>query len=288
VAAAREYLDSHTQGAVTLPQLARAVGLSPAYLQRAFTRLVGVSPKAYQDARRRATVRERLRSGDSVTRASFASGFGSPAALYREGARALGVTPGAYRRGGQALAINYGVVDSSLGRLLVAATERGVCAIFLGDVDATLERQLAEEFPAARLTRDDGAIGAWASAVVDRVDRADERAAVPLDLQGTAFQLRVWRALQDIPLGATRSYGQLAAEIGRPSAVRAVARACATNHVSVVVPCHRVIGARGDVGGYRWGVPEAEAAGHRARGPRRSEPRERQTRVVTTSAVPGL
>jgi AraC family transcriptional regulator of adaptative response/methylated-DNA-[protein]-cysteine methyltransferase len=150
--------------------------------------------------------------------------------------------------------ITYAIVPSALGQLLVAATDRGVCAVTLGDTAPALEQSLAEEFPAAELIRDDKALGAWAAAVVDRVEGTGNGMAVPLDLRGTAFQVRVWRALQDIPIGETRSYSQLAAAIGRPSAARAVARACATNRVAVVVPCHRVIAANGDIAGYRWGT----------------------------------
>jgi len=254
VTAAREYLDQHAEAPVTLRRLAREVGLSPAYLQRAFTRLVGVSPKTYLDARRRDRLRARLRTGEPVTRAMYEAGFGSASALYRRRGATLGTTPGAYRRGGAGLAITYGIVPSSLGRVLVAATDRGVCAVTLGDTDRQLEDALADEFPAAQRSRDDAAVAAWATAVVRRIDSQDDHTGVPLDLQGTAFQMRVWQALQQIPLGETRSYAELAAAIGSPSAARAVARACATNRVAVVVPCHRVIAASGATSGYRWGV----------------------------------
>ncbi len=256
VRAAREYLDQHTDRAVTLARLSREVGLSPAYLQRAFTRLVGISPKAYQDAARRERLKARLRGGDTVTRASYEAGFGSTSPLYRGSRTPLGrgITPGAYRRGGAHLRIDYAIVPCSLGRVLVAATERGVCAVMLGDDDTALSRELAAEFRAAQIIRDDEAIAPWVRAVVAQVDGATRDAAVPLDLHGTAFQLRVWRALQAIPFGETRSYAQLAAAIGQPSAVRAVAGACASNHASIIVPCHRVIGANGTPTGYRWGI----------------------------------
>lgn len=254
VAAAREYLDRHGDTSVTLRELAREVGLSPAYLQRAFTRLTGVSPKRYADAGRRERLKARLRTGESVTRATYGAGFGSTSALYRPRHSALGVTPGAYRRGGEDLAITYGIVASSLGRVLVAQTARGVCSVTLGAADHELEHALAKEFPAATRLRDDVAVASWAGAVVDAINGQGQRPDIPLDLRGTAFRMRVWRALQQIPPGQTRSYAEVAAAIGQPTAARAVARACATNRVAVIVPCHRVIAANGDAAGYRWGV----------------------------------
>ena len=254
VAAARAYLDQHCDGRVTLRRLAREVGLSPAYLQRAFTRLVGVSPKTYEDALRRDRLKARLRTGESVTRATYAAGFGSTSTIYRHQASALGITPGLYRRGGARASITYGVVDSSLGRVLVARTERGVCAVTLGERDDALERALAAEFPAATRVRDDDAVASWARQVVDAVDGRADGSQIPLDLQGTAFQMRVWRALQQIPAGETRSYGDVATRLGMPRAARAVARACATNRVAVIVPCHRVVASTGKPSGYRWGI----------------------------------
>jgi AraC family transcriptional regulator, regulatory protein of adaptative response / methylated-DNA-[protein]-cysteine methyltransferase len=254
VAAARAYLDQHDGGRVTLRRLARQVGLSPAYLQRAFTRLVGLSPKAYTDALRRDRLKARLRSGESVTRATYGAGFGSTSTVYRRQASALGITPGLYRRGGERASITYGLVGSSLGRVLVARTERGVCAVTLGERDDLLERALAAEFPAATRVRDDDAVASWAGQVVDAVDGRSDGSQVPLDLRGTAFQMQVWRALQQIPAGETRSYGDIAARMGHPRAARAVARACATNRVAVIVPCHRAIASTGKPSGYRWGV----------------------------------
>lgn len=251
IVAAREFLDAHADEPVSLPRLARAVGLSPAYLQRTFTRVVGVSPKAYHDAHRRAALRAGLRRGATVTQASFAAGFGSASAAYRSAA--AGVTPGEYRRGGRGLVVRYGIVPSSIGQVLVAATDRGVCAVLLGGSDPEVERLLARELPLADRIRDDGALSAWAGAVVQRID-GGTAPDVPLDLRGSDFQVRVWRALRDIPSGETRSYRELAASLGRPTAVRAVARACATNPAAVIVPCHRVISSSGDKGGYRWGV----------------------------------
>ena len=253
VRAARAYLDRHADRPVTLARLARAVGLSPAYLQRVFTRYVGVSPKVYHDARRRDRLKAELHSGAAVSRAVYEAGFGSTGPLYARRGTALGMTPAAYRRGGAGIPIRYTLVPCALGQLLVAATERGVCSVALGDTSHELETALAREFPAAELTRDDAALGAAARGIVRRIEGAADTHTVPIDLQGTAFQMRVWSALRDIPRGETRTYAAIAAAIGRPSAARAVARACATNRVAVVVPCHRVVSASGAPGGYRWG-----------------------------------
>jgi AraC family transcriptional regulator of adaptative response/methylated-DNA-[protein]-cysteine methyltransferase len=254
VQAARAYLDRHTDRPVTLARLAREVGLSPAYLQRAFTRGLGISPKAYHDARRRDRLKVVLRNGERVSRAAYESGFGSSAPLYAHRSGALGMTPAAYRRGGAGIGIRYTIVRSVLGQLLVAATDRGVCSVALGDTAEELEKGLTREFPSAELGRDDATLGPWAQAIVHQVEGAADARAVPVDLHGTAFQIQVWNALREIPLGETRTYAAVAAAIGRPSAARAVARACATNRVAVIVPCHRVIPASGAPGGYRWGA----------------------------------
>jgi AraC family transcriptional regulator of adaptative response/methylated-DNA-[protein]-cysteine methyltransferase len=264
--AAVEFLDRNAHRAVTLARLAREVGLSPAYLQRVFTRRVGVSPKRYHAALRRQRVQRALQRGATVSRAAIEVGFGAGAALSAHGGPgALGMTPATYRRGGRGVQIRYAVVPCTLGRLLVAATGRGVCSVALGDRDADLVAALAGEFREAERIRDDAAVRSWAAAIVRSVERGGALGAVPLDLQGTAFQLRVWEALRGIPPGETRTYAALAASIGRPSSARAVGRACATNRVALLVPCHRVVGADGS-GGYRWGAErkrqllEAEAA----------------------------
>lgn len=250
------FLEAHLDERVTLGVLAAAVGLSPSHLQRAFTRALGLSPPAFLRQRRLERWKARVRGGASVGEATYAAGFGSSRALY-EGARAgLGMTPAAYRRGGRGERIRYAIAATDLGRLLVAATERGVCAVELGEEDAALAAALGREFPGAYLVRDDGAVEAWTREVVAATSGAG--APLPLDLRGTAFQLRVWRALRDIPRGETRSYGEVAARIGRPTAARAVARACAANRVALLVPCHRVVRGTGDAGGYRWGAARKE------------------------------
>jgi len=253
VRAARAFLDSHEQETVSLAQLAREVGLSPWHLQRAFTRLVGLSPKAYQNMRRGERLRANLRDGETVSRATYGAGFGSSSRVYARAGGDLGMTPGAYRRGALGETIRYGITPTAIGRLLVAATERGVVGVTLGDSDRALTDALKHEFPSARILRDDDTVGPWTVAIVTFIEGKGTTADVPLDLHGTAFQVRVWQALRDIPIGSTSTYSDIASAIGQPRAVRAVARACATNPVALVVPCHRVVRRDGKLGGYRWG-----------------------------------
>ena len=246
----------------TLGALAAAVGLSPAHLQRRFKQRYGLSPRQLGDAGRTDRFRALLRRGGSVSRALYAAGFGSSSRAYERATATLGMTPARYARGGRGLAIRYTVVGSPLGRLLVAVTERGVCAVTLGRSDGELAEGLGREFPEAVIERVDQGADDWLAGLVSRVAAAVGGSGGPppsLDLAGTAFQRRVWKALLTIPAGETRSYGQLARAVGQPGASRAVAAACATNRVAVVVPCHRVIRADGSLGGYRWGVPTKRA-----------------------------
>ena len=265
VTRARAYIDAHleTRGDAPLPlaELATAVGMSPAHLQRTFTRVVGLSPRAYRDARRVARLKERLRAGDTVSRATFEAGFAAGSGVYARADRALGMSPAAWRRGGQGERVAFAVAPTRLGLLLVAATTRGVCAVAMDDDEAALCAWLRDELPAAELVReeaqDGGEVAGYAAAIARWVDAGDGDAALrdlPLDLAGTDFQQRVWRALRAIPYGATRSYAELAREVGAPRAVRAVASACASNRVALVVPCHRIVRTGGDTGGYRWGA----------------------------------
>ncbi len=256
---AREYLDRHLDETVTLQRLGAAVGLSPYHLQRSFRRQTGMSPKAYADSRRMERMKSGLRKGDTVSRATYDAGYTSPSRAYDHARARIGMTPAAYRRGGAGLRIGFTTVRTSLGTLLVAATDRGLCAVTLGDSEEELERRLREEYPAARFEAGDERLREWATAVVDRLEGNGDTARPPLDLRGTAFQLRVWEELQRIPAGTTRSYGEVARAIGRPSAARAVAAACAGNPVAVVVPCHRVVRETGELGGYRWGVERKQA-----------------------------
>jgi AraC family transcriptional regulator, regulatory protein of adaptative response / methylated-DNA-[protein]-cysteine methyltransferase len=254
---AAAYLDGHPDEAITLAQLAVRVGLSPGHLQRAFTARFGVSPKRYQTALRAEALRRALRSGGRVDEAAYRAGFGSSRALYESAGRELGMSPAQYRDGAGGLVIRYTIVSSALGPVLVGRTDRGVCAVLL-DEAGSLPADLAREFPRAELVRDDESLGEWAASVVEAVaGRAVP--AVPLDLRGTDFQRRVWAALQEVPVGTTVSYSQVAASIGKPKAVRAVASACGDNHVAVIVPCHRVVRSDGGIGGYKWGLERKRA-----------------------------
>lgn len=251
VARASAYLKEHAGEPVTLAALAREVGISAFHLQRAFKRALGISPREYRDAERRRLLASRLRLGDTVSRATYEAGYGSSSRVYE---RSMGMTPATLRKGGAGLRIQYSIVDSPLGRLLVAYTERGVCAVAIGDNDRALERSFCADFPEANIHAAGASIHEWITAIVRGLDGARSAAAVPLDAQGTAFQWRVWNALQQIPRGTTLSYSDVAKRIGQPSAVRAVARACATNPVALVIPCHRVVREDGELGGYRWGI----------------------------------
>ena len=235
-----------------LAALADAAGLSRFHFHRVFKQLVGVAPKAYAAAERGRRAREQLAAGATVTAA--AAGFGSASRFYAAAPGQLGMAPAAYRAGGRGEAIRFAVGASSLGSVLVAATDVGVCAVFLGDDPAALVAELRRRFPQANVRPADAAFGATVSKVVALVEAPAAAFDLPLDLRGTAFQVRVWEALRRIPAGTTVTYSKLAEQLGQPTAARAVARACATNHVSVAVPCHRVVGATGALTGYRWGV----------------------------------
>ena len=249
----RALLDASDDRRVTLDVLARSVGLSPFHLQRTFKRLTGVTPKEYAAGRRSERLKTRLRQGDTVSRATYEAGYGSNSRVYEKAHAQLGMTPATYRRGGRGTHIRYTVVDSALGRLLVGATDRGVCAVTMGDDDATLEAGLRHEYPRATLERTDETLRDWVEAIVHHLEHGSTLT-IPTDVEGTAFQLRVWKALREIPPGKTRSYSEVAASIGAPLAARAVARACASNHVAVLIPCHRVVREGGALGGYRWGL----------------------------------
>lgn len=256
VARARTYLDAHQDRAVPLGELASVSGMSASHLQRTFKQLVGVSPREYQTATRVRALKAHLRAGETVSRATFEAGFGSSSRVYERANHTLGMTPAAYRRGGAGVRIVYTIASAPIGRVLVASTDRGVCAVVLGDTDDSLEAELRADFARAQIERADDAHREWVEAVVSqiRAPGAHGSSPVPLDAVGTDFQLEVWRALQTIPPGERRSYRQVAESIGRPRATRAVARACATNHVAVIIPCHRVVREDGDLAGYRWGI----------------------------------
>ncbi len=258
VADAAGYLRAHATDTVVLADLAARVGLSPSHLQRAFTARTGLSPREFQAACRAERFRTALRDGRDVTTATYEAGYGSPSRVSANRPTGAGLTPSAYRKGAPGALITYTVVTSALGRLLVAATAAGVCAVKLGASDAALAGLLTAEFPRATI-RPGRLAGGWARAIAAAVGaRPATTPDVPLDVHGTAFQWRVWKALQAIPAGETRSYAEVAAAIGRPKAARAVARACASNPVALVVPCHRVVPAAGG-GGYRWGAARKAA-----------------------------
>ncbi|HEU5171603.1 MAG TPA: bifunctional DNA-binding transcriptional regulator/O6-methylguanine-DNA methyltransferase Ada [Gemmatimonadales bacterium] len=252
-------LDDRLEQPPALRALGAAVGMSPWHLQRRFKQIVGVSPRNYVEARRAERLREGLRKGHTVSRAVYGAGYGSGRPVYERNRGLLGMTPATYRRGGRGVAISWTVAASPLGRLLVAATERGVCAVRLGDADPALEQSLRREFPEADLHRDEGPLAAWVDAILQYLSGAAPRVDVPLDVRATAFQWRVWEALRAIPRGDTRTYGEIARAVGAPRGARAVARACASNPVAIVVPCHRVIRGDGEPGGYRWGVERKKA-----------------------------
>ena len=251
---ASRLLDARLETPPTLARLGTEVGLSPWHLQRVFKRVLGVSPREWVEARRVERLKTGLREGQTVSRAVYAAGYGSGRPVYERNRSPLGMTPATYRRGGQGLAIRYAVVASPLGRLLVAATERGVCSVRLGETDSELEVGLRAEFPEARLTADAAGLGAWAHEIVRHLEGETPRVDVPVDVRATAFQWRVWNALRAIPAGQTRSYAEVAQAVGAPRGARAVAQACAANPVALVVPCHRVVRGDGDLGGYRWGA----------------------------------
>lgn len=253
VTKARRLLDS-AERILTLAELSAAAGVSPFYLQRIFKRATGLSPREYQSARRMSNVKQGLRKGANVTTALYDAGFGSSSRLYEKSTQHLGMTPGAYRRGGSREQISYSIAPSPLGRVLLAATAKGLCAVRFGESTGELERSLRQEFHAATIIRDDVALQPYLQTVLEAICGAQVSMDLPLDIRATAFQKKVWDALRRIPRGETRSYSDIAKEIGKSSAVRAVARACATNPVAIVVPCHRVIRSDGALSGYRWGV----------------------------------
>lgn len=253
------YIDGRPGEVPPLAELARAAGLSSAHLQRNFSRLVGVTPRAYAQALRRERLKTSLREGQSVSRAGWDAGYGSSRQLYEQGADGLGMTPASYRQGGAGVTLQYTVTETVAGSLLLAATGRGLCAAWFGQDAAALDRALAEEFPRAALHRADRDMAPMAAALRVHLAEGAPLARVPLDVGGTPFARAVWNHLQTIPYGETRTYAEVARSIGRPGAARAVGSACAANPVAVVIPCHRVVRGDGAGGGYRWGVDRKRA-----------------------------
>jgi AraC family transcriptional regulator, regulatory protein of adaptative response / methylated-DNA-[protein]-cysteine methyltransferase len=259
------YIDANPSGPVRLADIARAANASPGHLQRVFTRVLGISPRAYCEAKRESRLRHELRHGRPVGRAVYDAGYGSSRPVYGRVGSPLGMAPATYKKGGNGAMIRYAVIDAPIGRVLIAATERGLCSVRMGDDKAALVSELKNEFPAARIEHDEALIKKWVDDVRDVLNGSGEPSSIPLDVQATAFQRRVWEALRRIPSGETRSYSEIAGEIGSPHAARAVGRACATNPVAVIVPCHRVVRSGGGESngatdsGYRWGIERKRA-----------------------------
>jgi AraC family transcriptional regulator of adaptative response/methylated-DNA-[protein]-cysteine methyltransferase len=247
------YLATHADETVTLGHLARVAAMSPHHLQRRFKAIVGLSPREYQAAVRANRLRASLRDGRDVTTAIYEAGYGSPSRVYEAAPTGRGMPPSAYRRRGEGARISYSVLQSPIGRVLVAATDNGVCSVKIGASDAALIQDLKREYSAASVTEHEGRRSEWVRAISEHLRGDSPALDLPLDVQATAFQWKVWRALQRIPYGETRGYAEVARSIGKPQAARAVARACATNPVCLVVPCHRVVPSAGGHGGYRWG-----------------------------------
>jgi AraC family transcriptional regulator of adaptative response/methylated-DNA-[protein]-cysteine methyltransferase len=269
VLAACRYIESHNDERLTLKTLGRHVNLSPFHLQRLFKKIVGVSPREYQQTRRLAQFKSGVSDGRTVIAATYDAGYGSSSRLYETSARRLGMTPARYRSKGAGLDIAFTTFRSALGAVLVASTARGICAVSLGGNAAQLEAALRAEFSAATIRRDDGGLRNYAQRITRYLDGGNADLALPLDIRATAFQQRVWKLLQAIPRGETRSYSEIARRAGKPSAVRAVARAIATNPVALLIPCHRAVSKGGGLAGYRWGIERKAALLEQERGGKR-------------------
>ncbi len=250
----------------SLDELAEITGYSAHHLQRMFQGMVGVSPKQYGDAVKAERLRRGLKAGDGVAGALYGAGYGSPSRVYEKSAALLGMTPASYAAGGRGAEIRFAIADSPMDRVLAAATDKGLCMVSLAAEDDLLEAELRRDFPEARIERDDDRLKPLMEDVLAYLDGRAPATTLPLDIRATSFQWQVWRALTAIPPGETRTYGELAAQLGRSGAARAVGRACATNPVSLVIPCHRAVGANGALTGYRWGVARKRALLARERG----------------------
>jgi AraC family transcriptional regulator of adaptative response/methylated-DNA-[protein]-cysteine methyltransferase len=252
------YIETQDETSVTLAELGEHIGISPFHLQRVFRKIMGITPRQYLDACRIGKFKTRVRESGSVAGAMYDAGFSSSSRLYARAPAELGMTPATYGRGGRGASINYTIARCSLGLLLVAATERGVCAVKLGNSDTELAADLTREYPSAEIHRADSMLSEPLDKLLDYIAGKQPDLQLPLDIQATAFQWQIWENLRAIPYGETRSYGEVANAVGRPTAVRAVARACASNPVALVIPCHRVIREDQSLGGYRWGLERKE------------------------------
>ena len=265
VAQVCRYLQEIHPATASLQALGARFYISPYHLQRTFKRATGVSPREYAENLRLEDFKANLQNGARITDAIYGAGFGSSSRLYEQSDEKIGMTPSAYRKGGAGITIFFSAVPCPLGFLLVAVTERGICKLSLGDAPEPLIADLEAEFAYAERIRDDQGVGFWVERVIGWLEGWQPNLDLPVDIRATAFQLKVWRALQAIPVGETRSYGELAAAIDQPSASRAVANACARNPVALVIPCHRIIRADKSLGGYRWGVERKRAILERER-----------------------
>ena len=255
---AASQLAESSEESVRLGALATTLGTTQATLRRAFLRVTGLKPRELAEALRIKRFKAMLRAGKSITDALYETGYGSSSRVYERSNAQLGMTPATYQKGGKGMKIGYSIAKSPLGKVLVAATERGVSAVYLGDAENAMIAELRQEYPRAEIALAADSFQRWVREIMQRIEAKQPRMELPLDLQATAFQRRVWQELQRIPRGRTRTYSQVAQSLGQPRAVRAVARACATNPVSVVVPCHRVIREDGKLAGYRWGLSRKE------------------------------
>ena len=257
------YIESQREvgeGVVRLTELGAHCRMSPWHLQRLFKQVMGVTPRQYADAHRVRRLKDGLQQGESVAGATFEAGYGSSSRLYERAAAELGMTPATYKKGGLGAEIGFAIAHSPLGRLLAAATSKGVCFVGIGADDRALESELRGEFPkAAAIRRDEGRLGSAMATILAYLEGSQPHIDLPVDIRATAFQRRVWEELRRIPYGETRSYGEIAEAVGAPRAVRAVGRACATNPVALIVPCHRVVREDGSLSGYRWGLARKQA-----------------------------
>ena len=252
------YIEANLDQPLTLAALGEQAGYSPTHLQRVFKRAVGLSPRQYVEAARVQRLKNELKQAGRITDAVYDAGFSSSSTIY-EGGSTLGMNPSTYRNGAKGIEIRYAIADSPLGRVLVAASDCGIAGVCLGDDDDRLRAFVQTEFPEARIRQDQSGLMPWVEGVIAQLECDTPHADLPLDVRATAFQWRVWQELRRIPLGETRTYSDIARAIGRPTAARAVARACATNRIAILIPCHRVVREDGGMGGYRWGLGVKEA-----------------------------
>jgi AraC family transcriptional regulator, regulatory protein of adaptative response / methylated-DNA-[protein]-cysteine methyltransferase len=259
IAAACRLIEQNSVDPIRMASVARRLSVGPFRLQRMFRKFLGITPSSYAHSIRLRHLKEQLRKGNDVTTALYEAGYSSPSRLYEGSDRQLGMTPALYRRGGKGMEISYTTAPSDLGRLLLAGTAKGVSAIYLGDSDARLEGALRREYPAAVIRKNPARVSRWLRELVRHISGRQPRLDLPLDVKATVFQRRVWEALQRIPRGSTQTYSDLARSLGLAKGQRAVARACATNPVSVLIPCHRVVRRDGGLGGYRWGIDRKRA-----------------------------